>query len=101
MLTVIFVMSSKVLAGELDSEGLTSENVQTTQNWYRFPEAQIANASPLIVDSDNIKDWIEPVAGKPLTFKTIGQSKEITLIPFHKLFKQKYVIYWQVQKNES
>ena len=88
-----------VLAGQLDSEGLTSQNVHTTQNWYRFPPEQIATASPLIVTSDNINDWIEPVAGKPLTFRTIGQSEEITLVPFHKLFMQKYIIYWRVQKD--
>ena len=90
-----------VLAGELGSEGLTSQNVHTTQNWYRFPEAQIATASPLIVSSDNVNDWIEPVAGKPLTFKTIGQSREITLVPYHKLFNQKYIIYWKVLRKES
>ena len=86
-----------VLAGQLGSEGLTTQNVHTTQNWYRFPEREIATVSPLTVTSDDINDWIEPVAGKPLTFKTIGQSEEITLIPFHKLFMQKYIIYWKVQ----
>jgi uncharacterized protein len=88
-----------VLAGQLGSEGLTSENVHTTDNWYRFPQGQIATAPPLIVASDNINDWLSPVADKPLTFRTIGQSKEITLIPYHKLFGQKYIIYWQVQKK--
>ena len=89
-----------VLAGQLGSEGLTSENVHTTQNWYRFPQSQIATVSPLTISSDNIKDWIEPVAGKPLTFKTVGQSEDITLVPFHKLFNQKYIIYWKVLEKE-
>ena len=87
-----------VLAGQLGSEGLTSQNVHTTQNWFRFPENQIAKVSPLIVDSGDINDWIKPVSGKPLTFKTIGQSEDITLVPYHKLFMQKYVIYWKIQK---
>ena len=86
-----------VLAGQLGSEGLTSQNVHTTQNWFRFPENQIAKMSPLIVDSGDINDWIKPIAGKPLTFKTIGQSEDITLVPYHKLFMQKYVIYWKIQ----
>jgi DUF1680 family protein len=90
-----------VLAGQLGSEGLTSENVHTSNNWYRFPQERIVAAPPLNVDSDNINDWIEPVAGKPLTFRTIGQSNEITLLPFYELFNQKYVIYWKVQKNKS
>ena len=54
-----------------------------------------------MVSSDNVNDWIEPVAGKPLTFKTIGQSREITLVPYHKLFNQKYIIYWKVLRKES
>ena len=90
-----------VLAGQLGSEGLTSENVHTSQNWYRFRENQIAKVSPLTVASDNINDWIKPVEGKPLTFKTIGQPEEITLVPFDKLFMQKYIIYWNVQKKEN
>ena len=88
-----------VLAGQLGSEGLTTKNIHTTENWYKFPPEQIATAPPLIVTSDNITDWIEPVSGKPLTFRTIGQSEEITLVPYHKLFNQKYIIYWKVQKN--
>jgi uncharacterized protein len=90
-----------VLAGQLGSEGLTNENVHTTQNWYRFPQNQIATATPLTDTSGNINDWIKPVEGKPLTFRTIGQSPEIILVPFHKLFNQKYVIYWNLPKKEN
>jgi DUF1680 family protein len=88
-----------VLAGELGSDGLTTENVHTSINWYKFPPDQIATAAPLIVKSDNVNDWIEPVAGKPLTFRTKGQAQDITLIPYHKLFNQKYIIYWRVLKK--
>ncbi len=90
-----------VLAGELGSEGLTSQNVLTTQNQYRFPQARIATVPPLNVNSDNITDWIKPVDGKPLTFKTVGQSQDITLVPFYELFNQKYIIYWKIQNNKS
>jgi DUF1680 family protein len=90
-----------VLAGQLGSEGLTAENVHTSDNWYRFPQNQIAAVQPLTVTSDNINDWIKPVEGKPLTFRTIGQSHEIILVPFHKLFNQKYVIYWNLPKKEN
>lgn len=88
-----------VLAGQLSSEGLTSENTHTSDNWYRFPQAQIATAPPLTVVSDDINDWLKPVADKPLTFKTVGQAEEIILVPYHKLFNQKYIIYWNVPKK--
>jgi hypothetical protein len=90
-----------VLAGQLGSDGLTGEDVYTTSNWYKFPPDKIASAPPLTVSSDNVNDWIKPVAGKPLTFRTVGQSKDITLIPYHKLFNQRYIIYWKIIKKDS
>ena len=90
-----------VLAGKLGSDGLTEKNVLTTSNWYKFPPDQIASAPPLTVASDNVNDWVKPVAGEPLTFKTIDQSQDITLIPYYKLFQQRYIIYWKVTKKNS
>jgi DUF1680 family protein len=90
-----------VLAGQLGSDGLTAEDVYTTSNWYKFPPDKIASVPPLTVVSDNVNDWIKPVAGKPLTFRTVGQSQDITLIPYHKLFGQRYIIYWKVIKKDS
>ncbi len=90
-----------VLAGQLGSDGLTNEDVYTTSNWYKFPPDKIALAPPLIVESDNVNDWIKPVASEPLTFKTTGQSQDITLVPYHKLFNQRYIIYWKVIKKDS
>jgi len=39
--------------------------------------------------------WIKP-AGKPLTFQTTGQAKDVTLVPINTIFDRRYVIYWQV-----
>ena len=39
--------------------------------------------------------WIKP-AGKPLTFRMTGQSREITLAPLNSLFNTRYVVYWTV-----
>ncbi len=42
---------------------------------------------------------INPVAGKALTFQTInvGKPADVTLVPFYKLFDQRYAIYWELQ----
>ena len=39
--------------------------------------------------------WIKPAAA-PLTFRTTGQSKDVTLAPLSSLFAKRYSVYWQV-----
>jgi hypothetical protein len=41
---------------------------------------------------------IKPVSGQPLTFRTsgIGRPQDVTLIPFNKLHRQRYSVYWQL-----
>jgi hypothetical protein len=39
-----------------------------------------------------------PVNGKQLVFKTTGvASKEITMIPYYQIDKQRYIIYWNMK----
>ncbi|UCG58505.1 MAG: glycoside hydrolase family 127 protein [Phycisphaerales bacterium] len=95
-----FMYGPLVLAGKLGGEGLTEENTHTSQNWYRFTEG-VAPVAPLVVQSDDVEDWIKPVAGKPLTFRTAGDSEASTLVPYHELFDQRYVVYWRVLRKES
>jgi hypothetical protein len=39
--------------------------------------------------------WIKP-AGAPLTFRTTGQAKDVTLAPLNSIFGKRYSVYWQV-----
>jgi hypothetical protein len=39
--------------------------------------------------------WIKPVADQPLTFRTAGQSEEITLVPLNQIFGERYAVYWK------
>jgi uncharacterized protein len=39
--------------------------------------------------------WIKPT-DKPLTFRTTGQVKDVTLVPLNSLFDRRYSVYWQV-----
>ena len=41
-------------------------------------------------------DWIKPVDGRPLTFRTAGQSQDVELVPFDRLYGERYAIYWRV-----
>lgn len=97
---IAFMYGPLVLAGKLGGEGLTEENTHTSQNWYRFTEG-VATVAPLVVQSDDVEDWIKPVSGKPLTFRTVGESRVVTLVPYYKLFDQRYAIYWRVLREGS
>ncbi len=88
-----------VLAGKLGGKGLTTENTHTSQNWYKFEG--VATAPPLLGDINNLNAWIKPVKGELLTFRTTGQEKNFTLIPYYRLFGERYVVYWNVYKKGS
>jgi hypothetical protein len=84
-----------VLAGALGgAEGLSEDKVYGKDG----PEGE-----PVAVPTFDVKDnapleaWIKPVAGKPLTFRTEGAGKpnDVTLVPFYKLFGERYAIYWE------
>jgi len=57
----------------------------------------------LVVDSDNPNDWIKPVEGAPLTFRTsgVGKPKDVSLIPLGKLHHQRYTVYWRTMTDEQ
>jgi uncharacterized protein len=89
-----------VLAGLLGGEGLTMENTHSAENWYRFDHP--AEAPIMLLEPNaKVEDWIQPVADKPLTFKTVGvgHPRDVTLIPYYKLFDQQYAIYWNVYRR--
>jgi DUF1680 family protein len=88
-----------VLAGALGDEAMTKE-MQNGLGWAdvdRMVSMGAAIKAPTLVSSErNLASWIKPVKGKPLTFRTVGVGKptDVTLIPFYKLFGQRYAVYW-------
>jgi DUF1680 family protein len=96
-----FLYGPLVLAGQLGGEGLTDEMVYTTENWYTFPPEQIAPAPILTYHGEDPRACIEPVPGRPLTFRTVGLEHNVTLVPYHRLFGQRYAVYWRVFREGS
>ncbi|MBN1361587.1 MAG: glycoside hydrolase family 127 protein [Sedimentisphaerales bacterium] len=92
-----------VLAGELGNEDLTDEVTylvnQRSQNRARNVEAPVMAVDP----KTDPQTWVKPVAGRPLTFRTadVGRPRDVTLVPFHKLFGQRYTIYWRLTGREN
>jgi hypothetical protein len=56
------------------------------------------SASTFKATSDDLSAWIHPVEGRPLEFRTAGQAQDVTLVPFHGLFDERYAIYWKVER---
>jgi len=92
-----------VLAGELgpvpkDQVQSRHYNASGLFNKNPYPDAdQLA----LVGTSNKLEDWIEPIAGKLLTFKTkgVGRPSDFVLSPFYRLFDQRYNVYWKLEPN--
>jgi hypothetical protein len=37
-----------------------------------------------------------PVQAKPLEFRTTGQERDVTLVPFNRVLDERYGIYWRL-----
>jgi len=56
---------------------------------------------PSFVSDAAVTDWLKPVADKPGNFHTAGrdnddQTREIDLVPFYRLHRRTYAIYWDL-----
>lgn len=102
-----FLYGPVVLAGDLGAEGLTPQQI-VGPNAPRLgggnPNApQPPNAPPRVPQIDvptfkagaDPESWIKP-AGAPLTFRTSGQVKDVTLSPLNSIFDRRYSVYWKV-----
>ncbi|MEO8884875.1 MAG: beta-L-arabinofuranosidase domain-containing protein [Mucilaginibacter sp.] len=88
-----------VLAGDMGTEGITAPApfARDQQNFknYAIPASVI---SSLHANGQPVKTWVTPVANQPLTFQTKGvANRDITLLPYYAINKQRYVLYWDLQ----
>jgi DUF1680 family protein len=99
-----------VLAGDLGGEGLTEAHIvgpnlrvgAANIEQHGSPLAPV-NRTPPVPEIEiptfrggpDLASWIKPT-DKPQTFRTIGQKRDVTLLPLNKLFDRRYSVYWQV-----
>ena len=60
-----------------------------------------ADASPLVADAAAPAAWVKPVEGKPLTFRTEGVGRDLTLVPLYRVLDEPYGVYWLAVKEGS
>ncbi len=62
-------------------------------------EAWKPGAVPVLVAAEQpVADWLKPVEGKPGCFRTagVGKANDVDLIPFYRLHRQTYAVYWDL-----
>ncbi|MGB7719275.1 MAG: beta-L-arabinofuranosidase domain-containing protein, partial [Bryobacteraceae bacterium] len=86
-----------VLAGDLGAEGLTEQLITGPMGprVQALPiEVPTFRAGPSGHPADPAS-WIKP-GDQPLSFRTTGQPKDVTLVPLNAIFDRRYSVYWQV-----
>jgi DUF1680 family protein len=61
---------------------------------------------PSFVSDRPVTDWLQPVAGKPGDFQASGrdlddQAKEVSVVPFYRLHRRTYEIYFDLYDSEG
>ncbi len=98
---VAMMYGPMVLAGKLGTDGLTKDTLRAPPTKprmvpeYTLPAVQVPSFKG---PADDLASWVRPVAGQGLTFRTAGQAQDVTLVPFHAIFDERYAIYWKVDK---
>jgi DUF1680 family protein len=82
-----------VLAGDLGSDGLTKDLITGPMG---PPLKEHPTEAPSFrASGPDPNSWIKP-ADRPLTFRTTGQERDVTLAPFDRTFGKRYSVYWTV-----
>jgi uncharacterized protein len=90
-----------VLAGDMGTEGMEAPipfAVKSDQNDYKNTPVPDNIITTLNVENKKINNWLIPENDKPLVFKATGvSSREIKMIPYYQIARQRYVIYWNLR----
>ena len=86
-----------VLGGALGTENMPDSGAFAPDRT-EFFDRSTPEVPKLLADPSNLKEWIEPVEGQPLTFRTteVGRPNDVTLRPYYQLNHQRYTIYWDL-----
>ncbi len=98
--TVAILYGPVVLAGELGTNAMPNPFAHGQTDFSRLP----APDAPVFVGvTSRLLKHIKPVAGQPLTFRThgLGQPRDVTLMPFYQLHRERYSVYWNVLSAEE
>jgi DUF1680 family protein len=91
-----------VLAGELGKAGLDAARRYGPEapQLGRVPKLEVPG---FICNVSDLLARVKPVAGSSLTFRTdgIGRPNDVELVPFYKVFDERYSVYWKVYSESE
>jgi uncharacterized protein len=92
-----------VLAGRLGQKDLTEAMQYDVDHGETQLAADGAPEGTMAVDVKSLADirsaaWLEPAGGESLTFRTVGSTNPMTLVPLHRIFGERYGVYWKVSR---
>jgi DUF1680 family protein len=90
-----------VLVGKMGTEGITAENRRAEPTAPRtvpdYKNPAPPTAPEIRASSADPASWLEPVPGRHLEFRTIGQARQVTFVPLYQIFDERYGTYWRVR----
>jgi len=87
-----------VLGGALGRKDMPKGGAYASDNTEFLDRPVPIDVPKIVADPSNVKAWVKPVDGRPLTFRTndVGRPEDVTLRPFYQLNHQRYTIYWDL-----
>ena len=95
-----------VLAAKMGIEGMEKpapySNPKLHNDYYTYDynvPNDLSNVLNVNVKGKAVTEWLKPVDGKPLTFKTINATddKSYTFVPLYDLHRERYIVYWNLK----
>jgi hypothetical protein len=93
-----------VLAARLGRVGLDAAHLRAaptrprTVPEYPLPPVPAPTITTTVLDPAS---WLEPLAGRPLAFRTAGQAQPLTLEPLNAIFDERYAVYFRVRERAA
>lgn len=89
-----------VLAGEMGTAGMKSpapfSDPKLYNDYYTYDyKVPSGIVTSLTLKKDNLNIAVQPMAGKPLTFRTLKEG--VLLRPLYDIHQQRYVVYWKLK----
>jgi hypothetical protein len=83
-----------VLAGRFDA---VSKDMLYGE--YGPKDSAQAKVSDITADPNNPTAWVEPDPMQDLTFRAVGQTQPLTMVPLYQVIRERYAVYWKVNKK--
>ncbi len=83
-----------VLAGRFDAVGK-----DMLYGEYGPKDNAQSKVPDIVADPNKPTAWLEPDPKQPLLFHAVGQPQALTMVPLYQVIRERYAVYWKVNKK--